>query len=138
MPLFTCDFLMGIIDWDFNLLKNIYLHDTRTCDRQKFHKATSSHSWGQHRFSYHIENEWNNLPIDTKNCADLLSFKCLINNIVVRRSDVKICCCIIRGRHKYVVFLFFIFILLLVLLPSFIFYFLSISLLIFTVYFRFK
>ena len=63
----------GHLDWNFNFsfFKNIHVHDTR--NKQDIRKPTSRCSWGQHRFSYHAANEWNNLPTDIRNCANLLS-----------------------------------------------------------------
>ena len=68
------------VDWDFNFSYFRDIHSYDTHNKNNICKPSSRHSWGQHRFIYHAAIEWNDLPIDIRNCVNFSTFRCLIRN----------------------------------------------------------
>ena len=71
----TLKFLLGEIDFKFDIRRNSSFHSYQTRRSNDLHLPRVCTNWGKQTFIYQASKDWNNLDNDIKNSKSLSSFK---------------------------------------------------------------
>ena len=72
--LFLNEFI-GLIDFDFKLTTNNYIHNHNTGKSKIIHLPKANTNWGKHKPTYNASNYFNNIDNTIKNTDSLPKFK---------------------------------------------------------------